>query len=323
MIYPNKLSKGDLIEIISPSNGITKNKKIEELELAKKFLSSKGFKVKEDAYVRTSIYGVSACEEMRANELNNAINNVDIKALIACSGGDFLIQILDLIKFKYLKNNIKWVQGHSDVTSLLYYITTKLDIATIYNFNVKTFGNKSIPKKMLDNNICFLESNPIIQKEYGYRIDNEKKYINWECITKFKPIKGRIIGGCLDALKDLIGTKYDNTKRFIEKYKNDGIIWYFDIAEMSNEDVLRTMWQLKQLDWFKYCKGIVFGRLYEEINFTGISIKDAINYYLNDLNIPIIINADIGHTYPVMTIVNGSIVKISYQDGFEMETLFE
>lgn len=323
MIYPNKLSNGDLIKIISPSNGIIKTKKIEKLELAKEYLYSKGFYVEEDNYVRSSIKGVSACEINRANELNNAITNKDVKALIACSGGDFLIQILDLIKFNNIKDNIKWIQGQSDITSLLYYVTTKFDIATIYSFNVKTFGNKEVPKIMLDNNVSFLENIPIIQKEYGYRYDKEKTDINWECITEFKQIEGRIIGGCLDSLKDLIGTKYDNTKKFIEKYKEDGIIWYFDIAEMTNEDILRTMWQLKQLGWFKYCKGIIFGRLYEEINYTGVTLKEAINCSLKGLDIPIIINADIGHTDPVMTIVNGSIVKINYNNNFEMETIFE
>lgn len=323
MIYPNKLSNGDLIKIVSPSNGIINTKKLEKLELAKEYLYTKGFKLEEDNYVRSSINGISTCEINRANELNNAIANKDVKALIACSGGDFLIQILDLIKFNNIKDNIKWIQGQSDITSLLYYVTTKLDIATIYSFNVKTFGNKEVPKIMLDNNVCFLENIPIIQKEYGYRLDKEKTDINWECITEFKPIKGRIIGGCLDSLKDLIGTKYDNTKKFIEKYKEDGIIWYFDIAEMTNEDILRTMWQLKQLGWFKYCKGIIFGRLYKEINYTGVSLKEAINYSLMELDIPIIINADIGHTDPVITIVNGSIVKINYNNNFEMETIFE
>lgn len=33
-----------------------------------------------------------------------------------------------------------------------------------------------------------------------------------------------------------------------EKYIEDGIIWYFDVAEMTNEDILRTMWQFKMLD---------------------------------------------------------------------------
>lgn len=323
MIYPNKLLNGDLIKIISPSNGIIKKNKIENLELAKEYLNSKGFKTEEDKYVRSSINGVSSDEKKRAAELNNAILNKDVKALIACSGGDFLIQILDYIKFNKIKDNIKWVQGHSDITSLLYYITTKYDIATIYSFNIKTFGDKDIPKDMLDNNISFLENNPIIQKEYGYKLGKEKTNINWECITQFKPIKGRIIGGCLDSLKDLVGTKYDNTKKFIEKYKNDGIVWYFDVAEMTNEDILRTIWQLKQIGWFKFCKGIIFGRLYEEINYTGISLKEAINYNLKDFNIPIIINADIGHTDPVITIVNGSIVEINYNNKYEVETKFE
>ena len=91
MIYPNKLLRGDLIKIISPSNGIIKTKKIEKLELAEEYLISKGFKWEEDKYVRCSINGVSSDKQNRANELNDSIINKKVKALIACSGGDFLI----------------------------------------------------------------------------------------------------------------------------------------------------------------------------------------------------------------------------------------
>ena len=323
MKFPNKLVDNDLIEIISPSNGIIENKKIEKLELAEEYLRSYGFKVIEDNNVRKSKNGVSARPKKRAEEFNKAINNKDVKALIACSGGDFLIQMLDYVKFDDFKDNIKWIQGQSDITSLLYFITTSLDVATIYSFNVKTFGDKFVPKNMLETNIEFLKNICTVQREYGYRIDEENKCVNWECINEFKPIRGRIIGGCLDSLKDLIGTRYDNTKKFINKYKNDGIVWYFDIAEMSLEDILRTMWQLKHLNWFKYCTGIIVGRLYKEVSYTGITLKDAISYYLEELNVPILINVDIGHTNPVMTIVNGSIVEINNNNGFEMETFFE
>ena len=323
MIYPNKLLRNDLIEIISPSDGIIDSKKTKKLVLAIKYLCSNGFNVIEDSNVRKSVNGVSACPKKRADEFNKAVNNKSVKALIACSGGNFLIQMLDYINFSNFENNIKWIQGHSDITSLLYYITTSLDIATIYSFNVKTFGDKIVPRNMLECSINFLKNNSIIQKEYGYRIDDDKKNIKWECINEFKTIKGRIIGGCLDSLKDLIGTKYDCTEKFIDKYKKDGIVWYFDIAEMSNEDILRTMWQLKQANWFKYCTGIIIGRLYKEISYTGITLEYAISY-LKELNVPILINADIGHTNPVMTIVNGSVVKIDNKNNiFEVETIFE
>ena len=45
MIYPQQLNKGDLITIISPSNGITKPKKINELDKAIQYLEKEGYKV--------------------------------------------------------------------------------------------------------------------------------------------------------------------------------------------------------------------------------------------------------------------------------------
>ena len=322
MIYPKGIKNGDTIEIISPSNGV-KAKKIEKLENAIKKLKSNGFEVIEDKYVRTTINGVSSSALNRAHEFNKAISSKKAKALIACSGGDYIIQILGLIKFKNLSKNVKWIQGQSDITSLLFYITTKYDIATIYSFNAKTYGENNLPESMIENNIEFLKGFRPKQLEYGIRIDEEEKKTSWECITENVPLKGRIIGGCLDSLKDIIGTKYDCTKKFINKYKEDGIIWYFDVAEMTNEDILRTMWQFKEAGWFKYCKGILFGRLADEITYTDTKLSEAIKYNLNDLNIPILINVDIGHTDPVLTIINGSIVKIEKDEKYVMETFFE
>lgn len=324
MIYPKKLKENDIIEIVSPSNGIT-SKKLKKLEIAVEVLNSYGFKVIEDKYVRNSEKGVSSSALNRSIELNNAISNNDVKALIACSGGDYLIQIMDFINFNNIKKNIKWIQGQSDITPLLFYITTKYDIATIYSFNAKSFGDDNLPKSMIQNNIEFLNGSMPKQIEYGYKIADNKISQNWECITEDREFKGRIIGGCLDSLKDIIGTKYDCAKNFIKKYNEDGIVWYFDVAEMTNEDILRTMWQFKNAGWFIGCSGILFGRLENEINYTGTTLKDAINYNLCDLNVPIFINVDIGHTNPVHTLVNGSFVKITKNkdNNHIVETMFK
>ena len=324
MIYPKKINKKDIIKIISPSNGV-KAKKIKKFEMAVKKLENQGFKVLEDKYVRNSKNGVSSSAYNRALEFNDAILNKDIKALIACSGGDYLIQILDLINFEEIANNVKWIQGQSDITPLLFYITTKYDIATIYSFNAKTFGEENVPESMINNNIEFLIGNCPIQQEYDFKLGDEKIQNNWECITNTNNnICGRIIGGCLDSLKDIIGTKYDNVNEFINYYKKEGIVWYFDVAEMTNEDILRTMWQFKNAGWFTNCNGILFGRLENEISYTNISLKEAINYNLDDLNVPILINVDIGHTDPVLTIINGSKVNIvNNENKYKVETIFE
>ena len=324
MIYPKRLKENDIIEIISPSNGV-KSKKIEIFEKAVKKLNSYGFKVIEDKYVRNSENGVSSSAFNRSIELNNTIKNTDVKALIACSGGDYLVQIMDLINFNDIKENPKWIQGQSDITPLLFYITTKFDIATIYSFNAKSFGDDDLPESMIKNNIEFLKGSMPKQIEYGYKIGDDKILQTWECITEDKEFKGRIIGGCLDSLKDIIGTKYDCVKKFIKKYSKDGIIWYFDVAEMTNEDILRTMWQFKNAGWFIGCKGILYGRIENEINYTGTTLRDAVNYNFCDLNIPIFINTDIGHTEPVHTLINGSLVKITKDKDNKhiVETMFE
>ena len=46
-----------------------------------------------------------------------------------------------------------------------------------------------------------------------------------------------------------------------------------------------------------------------------ITYEEAIYESLKDLNIPIIINADIGHVSPRMTIINGAIATITSSNG--------
>ena len=37
-----------------------------------------------------------------------------------------------------------------------------------------------------------------------------------------------------------------------ERVREDGTIWYFDNCELSQEDLIRTLWKFNELDYFKY-----------------------------------------------------------------------
>lgn len=296
MIYPKPLKTGEIIKLIAPSNGL-KESKLKDLESVISIFETKGYKVIEDKNIRHSQNGVSASIASRVSELNVSLAD-DSRVLIAVSGGDFINQIMDKIDYKKYLKNVKWIQGHSDITLLLYYLTTNYDIATIYNFNVRGYlSDESAVNyafKALNNDL-FLQKN----------------ITKWESINEFKTIKGRIIGGCLESLKDIIGTKYDSFKKFEKKYATDGIVWYFDVSQFSNEEISRTIWQLKKKGYFKNCTGIIFGRLYEEKTFTGRNLRETLLAELSDLNIPIIINCDLGHVPPAITIINGSLIEVS------------
>ena len=47
----------------------------------------------------------------------------------------------------------------------------------------------------------------------------------------------------------------------------------------------------------------------------GISFEEAVKEVLQELNVPIILEADIGHLPPQFTIINGAIVHIVSKDG--------
>lgn len=327
MIYPEFLKENDYIGITAPSDGVVEKIDIFRLNNAISKFEKLGYKIKETKDVRTSIKGKSAPSKLQAKELGDLFKDKETKCIICAGGGDFLLEMLSEIDLGAIKNNPKWLQGYSDPTGLLFTITTNLDIATIYADNFKGFGMEEWHKSLKDN-LKILEGNLIKQESFekyestrperligneGYNLDKKVKWENFN--SEDINITGRIIGGCLDILSELFGTRFDKTKNFIEKYKDDGIIWYFENCEMTSENIIRTLWKFKDNGWFNHTKGIVFGRSALEQSCYDISFKEAVTRVLGELNIPMIFNADIGHVSPRMTIINGAICNIISKDG--------
>ena len=312
MIYPKFLSDRDVIGITAPSSGVghkldSFNKSIDNL--------NKHFKIIETKSVRNNSE-VSTTPINRGEEFNELIKNDNVKCILCASGGDFCISSLEYIDFDLFIDNIKWVEGYSDPTSILYYITTKYDIATIYGNNAGSFDQIKLHKS-LEYNINLLKGNIDKQERYDfYELDKDKELDGYNLTEKviYKNINGdveetgRIIGGCLDVLVNIIGTKYDYTNEFINRYKCDGIIWYFDIFSLSVEDLYNKLYQFKYAGYFKYTKCVIIGRICYKSGYTSYTYESVLKDVLPDIKI--IYDFDIGHVPPKMTIINGSLVRV-------------
>lgn len=335
MLYPEFIKEKDTIGITAISNGVVKELKRNRLENAIKKFKNRGYNVIETDDVRTDTYGKSAPSNIQKKELESLYLNEGVKFILIAAGGDFLIETLPYIDYEIIKENPKWIQGYSDPTLLLFYITTHLDIATIYASNACTFGME-VWHKSLEDNLKIVEGKLAKQESFekyeqipheeitGLESYNLDKEVYWDIITKDTKIeeKGRIIGGCLDSLSDLFGTDFDKTKDFIEKYKKDGIIWYFDVCELTSESLIHTLWKFREAGWFKYTKCILFSRIIKEESFYGIKYEDAIKRVLEKLQIQVAINCDLGHVSPRITIINGSIANVKIKEG-KGEIFFE
>ncbi len=328
MIYPKFIKPKDYIGVTAPSDGVIEKQDLYCLDSAIKQLKEKGFQIIETENVRSSLKGRSSSSVEQAKQLSELWNNKEVSLIICACGGDFLLEMLSECDFSIIRKNPKWLQGYSDPTGFLFTITTNLDIATIYANNFKAFGMRPWHSS-LENNLEILKGNLLSQnsfikyekKKRDTTIGDEPYYLTkkvyWENLRKEEEIhiKGRMIGGCIDILTDLFGTKFDKTKEFIERYKEDGIVWYFDNCELSSEGLIRTLWKFRDNGWFSYTKGIIFGRSMINKSYYDISFQEAILHSLGDLDIPIIINADIGHVSPRMTIINGAVATITSKNG--------
>ena len=328
MKYPSFLKINDLIGVPTPSGGASDELKINKYKNAKKYFEKMGYKLELSDNLYNEYRSRSSSKEKRAKEINDMFKSKNIDLVLCAAGGEFLVEILPLVNFELIKENSKYVCGFSDPTGLLYPITTKYDIATIYGSNFSAFGEDTfydchhdfldiITGKKLEEDSYEKYENERIERVTGLEGLNLTEPVYWHTLDdKDISIDGRIIGGCMDIIAELAGTKYDGIKEFNKKYKNDGIIWYFDNCELSMEEVIRTLWKMNELEYFKYTKGVIFGRFGVETTFNDYNVKTCLeDSVLNELNIPIIYDADISHKGPSLTIINGSIAHIDCSNG--------
>ena len=136
-------------------------------------------------------------------------------------------------------------------------------------------------------------------------------------------MQGRLLGGCLDSLITLNGTCFDKVKEFNEKYKEDGVLWFLEACDLNVMSIRRALWQLRHSGWFDCAKGFLIGRpLCHGEEMMGMNQYNAVTGALEDLEVPIIMDVDLGHIPPMMPMVCGSIATVETR-GNDIKIDFE
>ena len=327
--YPRALQPGQTIGVTAPSSGV--DPKLHDLvHQSLKQFERRGYKVENGDTVWTQHKAASATKEKRANELNAMLQNPAIQAIIPPWGGEILQEILPLIEWDKIQP--KWVLGYSDTSTLLFALTVKMGIATAHGTNLVDLRSDewdSTTSKFLDV-ISSTEGVMIAQSSsshyqaqwshdkqpdpYVFKLDTET---NWRAVSH-SPVemKGRLLGGCMDTIRHLIGTPYGNVKEFQETHlREEPILWYFENCEMSATDFHRTLLQMHQSGWFENAAGIVFGRTSAGQGVGGFTTLDALERLSATTNLPIIYDIDLGHVPPQLTFINGAYAEIKASNG--------
>lgn len=325
--YPY-LPEGATIGITAPSSGV-ENELHGVLTDSVHRLVERGFQVIIGETVWTQDKAKSAPALVRASELNKMLLDKKVELIFPPWGGELLIEILEYIDFENVKP--KWILGYSDTSVLLLAMTLKKGIATAHAMNLFDLrGEKSdVTTGMWKSVLTTKQDGSIIQysslkyqKEWKH--DDPTPWVfhlteptEWKTSSgKREHLKGRLLGGCIDVIRHLIGTPYGDVQFFQENMiNNDPIIWYFENCELSTTDLRRSLIQMKFAGWFANCAGIMFGRSDANKAIENYLIEDVYKELSEELSIPVIYDIDCGHVPPQMTFINGAYADVSVEDG--------
>ena len=134
-------------------------------------------------------------------------------------------------------------------------------------------------------------------------------------------ISGRLLGGCLDSIKFYVGTKYDEVDSFNERYKNDGVIWFIEACDLNVMSIRRALWNLDRAGWFKYTKGFIIGRPLAawKQEMMGLDQYNAVTGILGKYNVPIVMDADVGHLAPAVPVLSGAFTTVTADSNINLK----
>lgn len=317
-IVPKKLEKGDEIRIIAPS----RNMNIlgsDCIKIAKETLEAMGFKVTFGKYVYDTEYEEYMCAsiESRVEDLHAAFKDKNVKAILTVIGGFNVNQILDYIDYELIKNNPKIICGYSDITALLDAITAKTGLITYYGPHFSTFGIKIgneytieyFKKMLMENNLVEVKPSEKWSNDLWFLDQDKREFeINKGIeVINYGNGEGTIIGGNLCTLNLLQGTTYMlKANKIILFIEDDGGAGeaFFQTFDRDLESLLQALGKDK-------IEGIVVGRAEKNCKMNYDRWKIIFNNKKELSNIPIVINADFGHTNPMITIPLGGKANIN------------
>lgn len=337
MRYPKDLEKGGTIGFLAPSFGCNMEpyKSAFDHSLEKWREMGYGTLLGPNCYAGEGI-GISNTPEKCAAEVMEMFESREADVLISCGGGELMCEILEFVDFQRLSEaEPKWFMGYSDNTNLIYPLVTLCDTAAIYAPCAAAFGMEpwhiSIQDtyELLTGQKWEVESYPLWEKEslkdeenplqpyhvtepLALKVYHEGRLIpDPEAAGTELAVTGRLLGGCMDCLVNLLGTKYDGTADFCERYREDGILWFLEACDLNVMSIRRAMWQMEQAGWFKYVKGFLFGRALNGEPMMGLDAYQAVLAVAAKYQVPVIMDLDIGHVSPSMPLVVGSMTTVT------------
>lgn len=302
MIRPAYLKEGDTVALVALSSRIDTSR-MKKYNRAVDTLRSWGLHVKYAPHLFCQDAGwFPADDSTRASDLQSAIDDPTVRAVLFFRGGYGAMRTFDYLDFKSFRKNPKWLAGYSDVTAVLYAMN-RIGVESILGTMPGSF--------IADTTVRDTSAASLHDALFGTlkEIKTTPHKFN-----QMGEATGRLIGGNLCLITSAVGTDVDE----------DLSTPYILVMEEVDESVYRVDRMLQTLHRAGYlsrAKAIVIG------HFTGAwqgqfstDVYETIHSYTKDLGVPVIFGFPTGHTEPNYSIYIGRTATVRVDENGSVMT---
>jgi muramoyltetrapeptide carboxypeptidase len=289
MVNPPFLKRGDKIGIVAPGRKIN----TPDVEAACSIIKSWGIDVIVPTYLNSNAHPyLAGSDAERIHDLQQLLDDPEVKAIICARGGYGTTRILDNVDFSSLFDNPKWIAGFSDITAL-HLRLEKLGMHSIHSTMPVLFSRPE-SSASVDSLRTLL---------FGQKTDisaplNDK--------NRYGHAKGRVIGGNLSLIADSIGTSNDPDTK--------GKILVLEEIDEYSYRIDRMIVHLKRSGKLDDLAGLIIGHMTDirepDLPF-GEIIEDLVLSKTLDRTYPVAFNFPIGHENPNLAWVHGSLMTLN------------
>jgi len=289
---PEHLQPGDEIRLISTARTADKS----YIDLAVSEIENRGFKATLGKHLFSKSNQFAGTDEERLADLNDAIRDENIRAILCAKGGYGTGRLLHGIDAKAFHNDPKWICGYSDVTALHSHVYNVFRTQSLHSCMPVGFANYTA--EAMNSIFDLLSGNDVI---YEFAPDDLNREGNAE---------GVMVGGNLSVLYSMLGST--------AQVSPSGKILFIEDLDEYLYHIDRMMVALDRAGILENISGLVVGGM-TDMNDNAVpfgkTAVEIISERVAPYKYPVAFNFPSGHFDDNRTWVHGKKRRLTVRNG--------
>lgn len=310
VIKPPVIGRGDTVGIVAPSSPIFEEG---DVEFTFEWLERLGlrWKVGKNTFKRWS--DLAGTDEERLSDFHAMWADPEVKLILPIRGGNGSVRLLPHLDFELIRNNPKVLIGYSDITGLLIPIHQKTGLVTMHG---PTAGSFFESEYTYENFVRLLT-----RTDPGGEVPDPEQKDDWN--PDYPPYRmviapgrgsGRLTGGCLTLIRQLMGTAWEIETR-------GRLLFIEDVGEEPHS-IDRMITQLELAGKLRDIAGLIVGECVScrpgNSKRNVLSLNQSVEAMLREkfegARYPVIYGMRIGHSADKCTLPLGVMASLAADD---------